>query len=93
MQHTIAVFTHARDASFNAIDILRYSKTEPYYYGKHLKPPLQKFMIDDVDERIMGVENYIESEYERTRIRDALIELIDVLQSQLPVDKVFMIWA
>ena len=87
MQHTIAVFTHAHDASFNANDILRYSKIEaPDYlvpdYGKHLKPSLQKFLIDDVDERILGVENHIQSEYERTRMRDALIELIDVVQSQ-----------
>ena len=81
MQRTIAIFTHARAVNFNAKDILRHSKTE-LDSEQYFKTALHKFLIDDIDERIMGVENQLESEYERTRMRDAVIELIDVLQTE-----------
>ena len=72
MRHTIAVFTYARDIRFNATGILELDS----------KPALQKFLIDGIDERFIGVGNNWKSEYERTKMRDALIELIDVLQTK-----------
>ena len=80
MQHTIAVFTHARAVDFNAEGVLRFSKTE-LHYDSYFKEPVRRFPFSDIDDRVMGAENHIESEYERRKMRDAVIELIDVLQS------------
>ena len=71
MRHTITVFTRAYR----------------FWCAKNIseldfEPRLQKFLIDDIEERFMGVENGLKSEYERTRMRDALIELIDVVQTK-----------
>ena len=43
---------------------------------------IKKFLIDDIDRRVIGVNNAFKSEYEKTGMRDAVIELIDVVQSK-----------
>ena len=53
-------------------------------YSEHNQsyPVIKKFLIDDIDSRIMGVNNACKSEFERIGIRNAVIELIDVVQTQ-----------
>ena len=40
-----------------------------------------KFLTNDVKEHIMGLDNQCESEYQKKKTRDALVERIDVVQT------------
>ena len=40
-----------------------------------------QFLKDDINDRYMGVDNQCETEYQKKKTRDALLELIDVVQT------------
>ena len=43
---------------------------------------IKKFLIHDIDKRVIGVNNASKSSFEKNGMRDAVIELIDVVQTQ-----------
>ena len=54
---------------------------------QHLMPPskpyqLKRFLKEDVSEHVMAVNNKYTCEYERIQQRDAIVELLDVVQTK-----------
>ena len=97
MNHTVVILTHA-DATFRDTSIAEYLTGLPDPRPKDPETPsegagstyeatvkaisMKKFLKDDVSQHIMAVNNKYRCEYERVKQRDALIELIDVVQTK-----------
>ena len=93
----MVVLTHA-DASFRDSSLSEYIASLPEVKPKDAETPsegassatdsntesisMRKFLRDDVGEHVIAVNNKYRCEYERLKQRDALIDLIDVVQTK-----------
>ena len=96
MNYTIVVLTRA-ESDFDAEKFLHGIEEEPPT-GSEVEGPqddngttqepsqsyplIKKFLIDDIERRVIGVNNVLRSQYKRTGMRDVVIELIDVVQTE-----------
>ena len=97
MDYTVVVLTHA-DATFRDSSLSEYIASLPEVKPKDAETPsegassatdsntesisMRKFLRDDVGEHVIAVNNKYRCEYERLKQRDALIDLIDVVQTK-----------
>ena len=97
MDYTVVVLTHA-DATFRDSSLSEYIASLPEVKPKDAGTPsegassatdsntesisMRKFLRDDVGEHVIAVNNKYRCEYERLKQRDALIDLIDVVQTK-----------
>ncbi len=96
MKHTVVVLTHA-DATFKDTSLSDYVANLPEPNGQTAQTPadrsdtttgeieaisMKTFLKEDVNEHVMAINNTCKSEYERRLQREALIELIDVVQTE-----------
>ena len=97
MDYTVVVLTHA-DATFRDSSLSEYIASLPEVKPKDAETPsdgatsttdsnmesisMRKFLRDDVSEHVIAVNNKYRCEYERLKQRDALIDLIDVVQTK-----------
>ena len=93
----MVVLTHA-DATFRDSSLSEYIASLPDVKPKDAETPsegassatdsntesisMRKFLRDDVGEHVIAVNNKYRCEYERLKQRDALIDLIDVVQTK-----------
>ena len=97
MEHTIVLFTRADSRfnlrqyidKAHSTELLSPKENDQSAQTGNQEPDMNskgtsavhKFLTNDVKEHIMGLDNLCQSEYQKKKTRDALVELIDLVQT------------